>query len=185
MSHTCARPITTISLVCAVAALCNCSEQEHGPAPSVVAAVTHKAVAANGNEAGAQNTTAQAPVYVYSSMGHRDPFRSYLADLHERQQAENKDHKREETENFALSQYRLTAVISSATRPTAMVEDPTGKGHLLRIGNYIGKNSGKVTNIDATGMSIVEETLDGTGKTVLIPTVLRLPNNDEASVHTP
>lgn len=154
-------------------------------APPAVVAPPAAAVVANTVAKGGNDTVAlptpQKPAFVYSFAGKRDPFRSYLVELHEVEQAKNDARVHEPTEEYDTSQFRLTAIISGGRQPSAMVEDPLGRGHVLKIGGRIGKNNGRVTNIDNTGMSIVEQFYDGTGKRLEVGSVLRLPSNDEGA----
>ena len=49
----------------------------------------------------------------------------------------------------------------TGTVEQAIVEDPLGQEHFVRVGNYLGKNQGKITTITATQVSIVEIVPDG------------------------
>lgn len=152
-----------------------------GDPPTPSAATT---VAKNANDSAAVAAPAKG-AFVYSFAGKRDPFRSYLAELHDREQAKNDARVHEPTEEYDTSQFRLTAIISGGRQPSAMVEDPVGRGHVLKIGGRIGKNNGRVTNIDNTGMNIIEQFYDGTGKLLEVGSVLRLPSNDEVAPVAP
>ena len=110
-------------------------------------------------------------------MGKRDPFHSYLADLEE-QALEEKEHKIEETEKFELDQYRLTGLVTGTAQPKAMVEDPTGAGHVLHIGARLGKNSGRVTRIADDAIVVTEEYRAPTGERVRVPITIKLPKPD-------
>jgi len=50
-------------------------------------------------------------------------------------------------EQFDLSQIRLVAVIEADSGNIAMVEETSGKGYILGLGTYIGKNGGRVEKI--------------------------------------
>ncbi len=116
--------------------------------------------------------------FVYSSIGKRDPFRSYLADL-----ATIKEETAlplQDTEKFELDQYRLTGLVTGTSQPKAMVEDPEGVGHTLRVGARLGRHGGRVTRISAKGVVIVEETVNPLGQKVRIPITLRLPEDPNA-----
>lgn len=121
--------------------------------------------------------------FTYRAAGRRDPFRSYMMDAAARRQADRGVRHAEETETFELSQYRLSGVLTGTSQPKAMVEDPTGKGHVVRIGTRLGRAGGRVTRIDAVGLVVVEESLDPQGRRLVVSTALKLPTpeNDDAA----
>ena len=102
----------------------------------------------------ADKTAVEQANFSYVSINKRDPFRSYLADM---DKGKDKRGPLADTERFDLSQYRLTAVVSGTTSPRAMVEDPEGVGHVLKMGSKLGKNGGRVTRISGQGIRVIEE----------------------------
>jgi Tfp pilus assembly protein PilP len=119
-----------------------------------------------------------APAFAYRAAGRRDPFRSYLLDAMARRQAERSQRQLEETESYELSQYHLTAVLTGTSQPKAMIEDPTGKAFVVRIGSRVGRAGGRVSRIDSTGIVVLEENLDPQGQRSQIPITLKLPAED-------
>jgi len=65
---------------------------------------------------------------------------------------------------FDVNQFRLIGVVTGAGESKAMVVDPKGKGYVLKIGMTIGKNDGKVTAINAAGVSVTEQFKDDNGR---------------------
>ena len=63
-------------------------------------------------------------------------------------------------EALDLSQLKLVGVMLSESGNTALVEDASGKGYVIKEGTYIGTNAGKVTQI-LKDRFIVEEELEG------------------------
>ena len=63
-------------------------------------------------------------------------------------------------EALDLSQLKLVGVMLSESGNTALVEDASGKGYVIKEGAYIGTNAGKVTQI-LKDRFIVEEELEG------------------------
>ena len=117
----------------------------------------------------------------YIGIGKRDPFRSYLKDLTEESKKDDDDGMRRVralTERFRLEQYRLTALITGTSRPHAMVEDPNGSGHILRIGSRLGRNGGRVTRITGQGVTVTLETSTSGNKKVRVNKTLTLPKPD-------
>lgn len=96
---------------------------------------------------------------IYDPSGQRDPFLPF-----------NLSQKVEfagdtPLERYTLGQLRLASVLESADgEPTALVEDATGRGYMVKMGTRIGNNSGTVVEITRDAIKIVEEITDFTGK---------------------
>jgi type IV pilus assembly protein PilP len=120
-------------------------------------------------------TAVEQANFSYVSINKRDPFRSYLADM---DKGKDKRGPLADTERFDLSQYRLTAVVSGTTSPRAMVEDPDGVGHVLKMGSKLGKNGGRVTRISSQGIRVIEEFRAPTGQKQFVPIDITLPDDD-------
>ena len=127
-------------------------------------------------EATEDRSVAQAN-FSYVSINKRDPFRSYLADMDKGPSAPGSI---SDTERFDLSQYRLTAVVSGTTAPRAMVEDPDGDGHVIKMGSKLGKNGGRVTRISTKGIRVIEEFRAPTGQKQFVPIDITLPDDDSS-----
>ncbi len=120
------------------------------------------------------------PEWSYTSVGRRDPFRSFLADA-STQGGALQTRCATPLGRYELDQLRLVAVITGLEDPVAMVEAPNGVGYSLRRGACVGKNGGVVAAV-RTGEVIVSEWLvraDGTRDAT--QTVIRLPK--EAAVN--
>ena len=113
--------------------------------------------------------------YAYSPIGKRDPFRSLFDQL----QREEGSEKLRELQKFELDQLKLVAIVSRIATPYAMVEDPNNKGHTLTRGTLIGKNWGRVAQINPECVIIKEEYRDYTGRKVTNRTSMCLPKFDE------
>jgi len=113
--------------------------------------------------------------YAYSPIGKRDPFRSLFDQL----QREEGSQQLTELQKFELDQLRLVAIVSRIATPYAMVEDPEGKGHTLTRGTLIGKNWGRVAEINPECVVIKEEYRDYTGRKVTNKTDMCLPKPPE------
>lgn len=113
--------------------------------------------------------------YAYSPIGKRDPFRSLFDQLRREEQSQQLT----ELQLFELDQLKLVAIISRIATPYAMVEDPNGKGHTLTRGTLIGKNWGRVSEINPTCVVIKEEYRDYTGRKVTNKPNLCLPKPED------
>jgi len=111
----------------------------------------------------------------------RDPFRSFLKDfLQTAEQAESGlAELRTPLENFELTELTPIALITGTPVPKAMVEDPTGLGHMIQPGTRVGRRGGKVVRIAANTIVVrhIEEEL-GTVK----ESVLRLHQEGEQEI---
>ncbi|MFY3742882.1 pilus assembly protein PilP [Anaeromyxobacter sp. Red801] len=154
--------------VAAVLAACGDPKPKRpGPAAQPAAAPAVSAAA---------EPTKPAPVddWVYSSVGKRDPFRSFLADV---AQAGNGLQTRCATPlgRFELDQLKLVAVVTGLEDPVAMVETPAGVGYAVRRGACLGKNGGTVAAVRSGELVVTEFALRADGTRDRTQTVLRLP----------
>jgi len=80
-------------------------------------------------------------------------------------------------EKVDLSQLKLVAIIKAGSGNRALVEESNGKGYVIKVGTYIGINSGKVVEINLRDNKIVvaEEYEDVYGKTQIDEKELKLP----------
>jgi type IV pilus assembly protein PilP len=96
--------------------------------------------------------------YSYEPIGKRDPFKTPFEAATIRQ-----DHP---LQAFELDQLKLIAVVSGAEVPFAMVEDPTGLGHVVHRGTPIGKHGGRISEISRRKLVVREQYVDYTGRKV-------------------
>jgi Tfp pilus assembly protein PilP len=79
-------------------------------------------------------------------------------------------------EKMELGQFKLVAIISTDKGgKLAMVEEQSGKGYSIRIGTFIGTNSGKVSDIQGNKVVIEEEYENNSGKIFTEKKELTLP----------
>ncbi|OGQ87419.1 MAG: hypothetical protein A2289_15205 [Deltaproteobacteria bacterium RIFOXYA12_FULL_58_15] len=172
--------------VTVIVAVSSCGDDEDRPAsvPTTLESKVDKPKTAADADAKAEAEPAP-PQWSYSPVGKRDPFRSYLTAL----AAESAvDQPLVDTQKYELDQYRLTGVVTGTARPSAMVEDPEGKGHTLWINSKLGKNGGIVTRIGmlrrsqkgvaVIGIVVTEEIRSQTGDRIRVPLEIPLPQLD-------
>ena len=111
----------------------------------------------------------------YEASGKRDPFRSFLSSttIEDVDESMLKDPKT----RYDVREYILTGVIWNIDQPLALVEDPTGEGHVVEIGEYLGKKYGKVREITDNKIIVVEEVRTTDGEKVPKP-ILRTLRQD-------
>lgn len=161
-------------------ATAGCGEEEAPPPPPKAAgpASPVPGAAAPGAEAAAAGGETPT-VYTYNAVGKRDPFRTYFAEADEIDEA-NKNQS--ELQRFDIDQLKLVGVVVGTATPTAMVEDPSGQGHVVRVGTLMGKHWGQVKHIRRGEIIIQEEFRDFTGRRVSHLVPLRIPEEEIAAV---
>lgn len=96
-------------------------------------------------------------VYSYSSIGKRDPFRSFI----QKEVVVNHDGGAlGPLQLHEIDAYTLTGIIANPSAPHALVRDPDGIGHVVELGTLVGRNWGKVTEINPAKIVITEEYRD-------------------------
>ena len=95
--------------------------------------------------------------------------------LFDQLQREEQTQQLTELQKFELHQLKLVAIVSRIATPYAMVEDPNAKGHTLTRGTLIGKNWGRVAQINPECVVIREEYRDYTGRKVTNKSSMCLP----------
>ncbi|MDY6854035.1 MAG: pilus assembly protein PilP [Thermodesulfobacteriota bacterium] len=110
----------------------------------------------NESEKSAQevSTTEEEPIEkdIYNPKGKRDPFKQLIG-----LQVQKKK-KVVPLQKYEVSQLKLTGIIWGANmKSMAMVEDPTGKGYVIKTGTLIGSNNGKVKRITKDRVIILEK----------------------------
>ncbi len=162
------RALVPIALAAALAA-CGKKPAPRAATPAPVAAPAVADTAPNGDP--------KKPVeveWVYSSVGKRDPFRSFLSEI----AGEKRDRETRcatPLGRFEIEQMKLVAVVTGLEDPVAMVEAPNGVGYSLRRGACIGKNGGIVSAVRSDGVVVAEWVIRADGTRDSTQTVLRLP----------
>ena len=84
-----------------------------------------------------------------------DPFRPFIKLTKETPNSENLL----PIQRLKLSEIKLTGIIWNTQNPLALIEDPAGKGYVLRKGDLIGP-SGKVKEVKKDRVIIEESYMD-------------------------
>ncbi len=109
--------------------------------------------------------------YVYEGLLGRDPFRQSTSEGSD-QVAQSGNAKgprpdlqrpREYLERYELDTLSMVGTFSKESSDWALIRDPDGVIHRVAIGNYIGKNHGKVNHISNDEVQLSEFIADGTG----------------------
>jgi type IV pilus assembly protein PilP len=101
--------------------------------------------------------------YLYNPVAKRDPFRNLLDEPRSGGLEKQEGVCGEPLCQFDLDQLTLVAVVSGDANPVGMLEDPGKIGHLVRRNTRVGKQGGKVTQIQRDCVIVTEyfQTPDG------------------------
>lgn len=98
--------------------------------------------------------------YSYDRTGKRDPFRSFVLDRLKQLDETTKG----PLEQFDLSQLDVVGVVWDASNRRALVQDPSGRGYIVKEGTRIGKNEGRIIRIDDNLVLVRETYVDYIGE---------------------
>lgn len=109
--------------------------------------------------------------YKYDGLAGRDPFRSSTSEGNDQVMTGKKgtgpqpDFKRarEYLERFDLDTLTMVGTFSKEKFHWALVRDPDGVVHRVSVGNYMGKNHGKVISVKSSEVTLSEFVADGAG----------------------
>ncbi|ATB27983.1 pilus assembly protein PilP [Melittangium boletus] len=153
--------------------LAGCGEDAPPPPPPPVA----KPAQAEAPKPKPAETTATASTYVYNynPVGKRDPFRSPIEDMVRESPTAGSSGPpcNEALCQWDIDQLKLVAVVTGDANPMAMVEDPMGRGHVVRRNTRMGRQGGKVTQILRDEV-VVTETITTPERVVYNPVKLGL-----------
>jgi type IV pilus assembly protein PilP len=142
--------MTTAALAFSLVA---CGGQKPAPPPPKPAAKpANTATTADAKEAAAESSV----TYSYNLVGKRDPFRSPLEELRGTQKSQVETSCAEPLCAWDLDQLKLVAVVTGDANPVAMVEDPMGRGHIVRRNARMGRQGGRVTQILRDSLTVTE-----------------------------
>ncbi len=138
-----------------------CGGSPPPPAATTTTAAAPKTSAKMATDAGAPEIVSLVP-YLYNPVGKRDPFRS-PEDQERKSGREGGDGCSEPLCNFDIDSLNLVAVVSGDANPVAMVEDNQKVGYVVRRNSRVGKQGGKVTQIQRDCVVVTEyfQTPDG------------------------
>ncbi len=148
------------------------------PKPAVTAApAARPAAAAQPAAAAAEGDKKPGEAWSYSSVGKRDPFRSFLSETRGGGPALT-TRCATPLGRYELEQFRLVAVITGLEDPVAMVQAPNGTGYTVRRGSCIGKNGGSVAAVRTGEVVVAEWATRADGTRDRTQTVLSLPKRE-------
>lgn len=135
---------------------------------------TAKAAEPEVDAGGAAALEAALDTYFYNPAGKRDPFQSFIAT----NQNPNKMDIPPDApplQKWDAEKFVLRGVIWGTDRARALLVDPEGIGHVVQLGDYVGRNWGKVTSITQQGVVITEEYTSPDQELIVNPVSLQFP----------
>ncbi|MEM7466401.1 MAG: pilus assembly protein PilP [Pseudomonadota bacterium] len=116
-------------------------------------------------------------LYQAGNMNLRDPFRSFLVREEEKKEITPADdpeqrrfateiltHNREDLEQFELDSLRMVGILEDRAVLWGIVQDTSGVVHRVQVGNYLGRNYGKILNIEEDRIDLREIVKDSEGR---------------------
>lgn len=122
--------------------------------------------------------------YVYSAAALRSPFTRPVLEADQRlvgrrlDVAPDLNRRRELLERFNFDALSMVGTLSRSGQVWALVDDSEGGIHRITIGNYLGKNHGRVVGATANKIDVLEIVPDGTGGWIERPRALTLEEKD-------
>jgi type IV pilus assembly protein PilP len=153
-----------------------CGGKPKPPPAAAAAAAAAAAPPAAAAPAAEEAKKPAEPEWSYSSVGKRDPFRSFLAEANRKSLGISPCST--PLGRFELEQLKLVAVITGLEDPIAMVQAPNGVGYSVRRGACIGKNGGTVAAVRSGEIVVAEWAIRADGTRDRTQTVLSLPKRE-------
>ena len=121
-----------------------------------------------------------AVTYVYSPVGKRDPFHDPVSGAGKVAVGpRDPQAPREPLQKHDIDQLTLKFTVVGTSTPSAMIVDRNGKGHMVRVGSWVGKNWGKVSHIGREEITITETIADQqTGRVYPQYIPMRMPKSE-------
>ncbi|MFN3163003.1 MAG: pilus assembly protein PilP [Pseudohongiellaceae bacterium] len=118
--------------------------------------------------------------FIYSAASMRSPFEIPLivdgesTALMSQNVQPDFDRPREPLENQALSSMNMVGMLVRDGNYQALIEDAVGVVHRVSVGNYLGRNHGRIESITDTQVGLIEIVPSGNGGWVERPQTLTL-----------
>ena len=116
-------------------------------------------------------------LYQAGNLELRDPFKSFLIREEQKKEATPVDdpaqrrfateiltHNREDLEQYELDALRMVGILEDKKVLWGIVQDAEGVVHRVQVGNYLGRNYGKILNIQEDRIDLREIVKDSEGR---------------------
>lgn len=138
-----------IAVLAVLALLVACGDETPAARPATTKPKPKVEKAADALTAGPVDSTF---VYQYNPVAKRDPFRPPMRELG----GSINQQCSEPLCQFELDQLKLVGVVTGIANPFGMVEDPQGRGYIVRRNTRMGRQGGKVTQILRDSITVTE-----------------------------
>ncbi len=134
--------------LCAAVLLAGCGDDKPAPSPSaakVPAGATTSAAPASASAAAAPAPDASAghrefPEAEFTETERsRDPFRSYTNTFVQETKSQVRSQREVILSDYAVDDLKLVGIVTRIDPARAMLVDPTGKGHVVHRGDFVGR----------------------------------------------
>ncbi len=116
--------------------------------------------------------------FVYNPQGLRDPFKPFIRLRPEKKAAKKAPEKfvpKTPLQRYALEELKLVGVVWRDGKGSwALVEDPEGKGYIVRVGTLIGDRGGRIVSIRPDRVEVEERVIDILGEERINRVTMRL-----------
>jgi len=121
---------------------------------------------------------AEGSRFVYNPEGLRDPFQPFIRLRPEKKVAPKAPERfvpKTPLQRYALEELKLVGVVwRDGKGRRALVEDPEGKGYIVRVGTLIGDRGGKIVSIRPDRVEVEERVIDILGEERINRVTMRL-----------
>ena len=111
----------------------------------------------------------QVKPFAYQASNQRHPFEPpvLVKEVRKRQDGvqvkPNFDRVKQYLEQFPVGQLSMVGTLSQRAALFALIQDPEGGVHRVRIGDYMGTDHGRIQQINDTAVELIEIVPDGVG----------------------
>ena len=122
--------------------------------------------------------------FAYSAMTLRSPFDKPVREDERtsiqggRTVEPDMNREREYLESFNIAGLKMVGTLTKSGRLWALMDDGQGGVHSVTIGNYLGKNHGKIISADRTQIEVLEIVADGARGWVERPRIITLEEKE-------
>ena len=121
--------------------------------------------------------------FTYAAQSLRSPFEVPLSTKESARLGASRDVKpdllrpREFLERFDIEQLSMVGTLAQKGTQWALLSDGAGGVHRVKVGNYIGKNHGRIVETTETSLSVMEIVPSGVGGWIERPRTIKLREN--------
>lgn len=122
--------------------------------------------------------------YAYSALTLRSPFDPPITLIAERQASgkstvkPDESRQRELLERVTFASLSMVGTLARDNQNWSLINDGAGGIHRVKVGNYLGKNHGRIVSISPAQVDVIEIVPDGKGGWVERPRILSLKETE-------